>query len=147
MALLTVKYLKSDQKIAVPEKQTHGSGACDIKAHLKEPLTISAGQRAAVSTGISVEIPAGYILSVRPRSGLAINHGITMINSPGTIDSDFRGEIKILLINLGSQPYTIQNGERIAQLILEKSIEFEWLESDQLNQTKRGENGFGSTGR
>lgn len=147
MPPVNIKFQKLKNSVNAPVKQTSGAGAFDIKACLDEAVTLEPGQRTAIPTGIAVEIPHGYILSVRPRSGLAIHHGITMINSPGTIDSDFRGEVKILLVNLGNEAYTVENGERVGQLILEKSIEANWEECEQLNETSRGEKGFGSTGK
>ncbi len=146
--VVTVKFHRLETGVGLPERKSGGAGAYDIKAFLTEPLQLKPGERAAIPTGLKVEIPDGFILSVRPRSGLAINHGVTCINSPGTIDSDYRGEIKILTVNLGSEPFTVQKDERIAQLVLERAFQINWQEAqDDLAESERGENGFGSTGR
>jgi len=110
-------------------------------------VELKAGKHTIVPTGLFLEIPEGYEAQVRPRSGLAFKHGITVLNSPGTIDADYRGEIKVLLINLSENDFTIKNGERIAQMVFAKHEQAEWQESGQLNETKRGEGGFGSTGK
>jgi len=122
------------------------SGA-DIEAFISEPLVIKAGQRAIIPTGISLEIPEGYEAQIRPRSGLAINHGITVLNSPGTIDADYRGEVKIILINTGDTDFTINSGDRIAQIVFSPVIRAEFYPNARLSETDRGEGGFGSTGR
>lgn len=145
--MVRVGFHKLHPHVEMPSRQTPGSAGYDVKACLDAPAVLMPGERKAIATGIRVEIPAGFVLSVRPRSGLAINHGITMINSPGTIDPDFRGEIKVLMVNLGAEPFTINHGDRIAQILLEKCFEIDWAETDELEQTTRGENGFGSTGR
>jgi len=142
---LTIPIKRLDPSIILPEKKTPGAAAYDVRAWLGQPLVLNPGERHAIPTGLIMEIPEGFLISVRPRSGLAIEHGITMINAPGTIDSDFRGELKILTINLGDKPYTIENGDRIAQLLLERSLPLEWEEGEPGKST-RGENGFGSTG-
>lgn len=121
------------------------SGA-DIEAFLTEPLLIEAGQRAIVPTGITLEIPEGYEAQIRPRSGLAIRHGITVLNSPGTIDADYRGEVKIILINTGDTDFTIHPGDRIAQIVFSPVIRAEFYPNARLSETDRGEGGFGSTG-
>lgn len=144
---IRVTFYKCRHDVEIPGKQTPGSAGYDVKAFLEDSLVLLPGERRAVATGLRVEVPTGFVLSVRPRSGLAINHGVTMINSPGTIDSDYRGEIKILMVNLGSEPVTINHGDRIAQVLLEKCFEIDWNESNELEQTTRGEKGFGSTGR
>lgn len=133
--------------IPIPEYATTGSAGMDIRAALKEEITLKPNQIELIPTNISVEIPFGYELQVRPRSGLAFKHGIGVLNSPGTIDSDYRGEIKIILINLGKEDFTISPGERIAQLVLSKVYFAEMKESDELNDSKRGEGGFGHTGK
>lgn len=132
--------------IPVPEYATPGSAGMDIRAALEEELTLIPGQIDLIPTNISVEIPQGYEIQVRPRSGLAIKHGIGVLNSPGTIDSDYRGEIKIILINLSKEDFKISSGDRIAQLVLSKVYRAEMQESDELNNSKRGEGGFGHTG-
>jgi len=145
--VVRVAFQKLHENVEIPSRQTPGSAGYDIKAWLDEEVVLQPGQRRAIATGFRVEIPAGYVLSVRPRSGLAINHGVTMINSPGTIDSDFRGEVKVLMVNLGAEPFTVRSGDRIAQVLLERCFEIDWRESGELEQTTRGEMGFGSTGR
>lgn len=141
-----VKFQKTHPGVKLPFRQSAGSAGYDVTAFLDEEVKIARGEIIAIPTGLKVELPPEYMLSVRPRSGLALKHGITCINSPGTIDSDFRGEIKILLINAGPEDYVIHPGERIAQFILEPVLSIEWEESD-LSETSRGEGGFGSTGR
>ena len=145
MSSLIVKYKKKYPDVVLPQKESSGAAGYDIRAYLKEPIEIISGGRAAISTGLMVEVPENFVLSVRPRSGWAINKGITLVNSPGTIDSDFRGEIHILMINHGASAVTVHNGDRIAQLLLEKSYNIEWME-DTLAESERGEQGFGSTG-
>ena len=135
----------------------HGEGlplpryATDYAAGLDntsaEDLTLHPGERHAVATGFAIEIPHGYEVQVRPRSGLAIKHGITCLNTPGTIDSDYRGEIKVILINLGQEPFEIRRGERIAQMIPAPVLRADFVEAHELSETERGSGGFGSTGR
>lgn len=141
-----VKYQKMHPDVILPKRQSSGAAGYDVYAFLRQETIISKREILAIPTGLQVEIPSTHLISVRPRSGLAIKHGITCINSPGTIDSDFRGEIKILLINLGSKDYALKPNERIAQFLLEKVYTIDWQE-DQLRGTNRGEGGFGSTGR
>lgn len=133
----------------LPAYETAGSAGMDVRAAVpdREPVILAPGQRALVPTGLSVAIPEGYEIQVRPRSGLAAKHGLTCLNTPGTIDSDYRGEIKVILINLGAEPFTIQRGERIAQLVLAPVTRLVWSQADQLGETERGAGGFGSTGR
>ena len=121
----------------------------DVRAAVsqEEPILLQAGERAMIPTGLSVAIPQGYEIQVRPRSGLAAKHGLTCLNTPGTIDSDYRGEIKVILINLGQDAFTIQRGERIAQLVLAPVTQLAWIEVGALDETDRGAGGFGSTGR
>lgn len=133
--------------IPIPQYATAGSAGMDIRAALKFDLILQPGQTELVPTNISVEIPQGYEIQVRPRSGLAVKHGITILNSPGTIDSDYRGEMKIILINHGKKTYTITSGDRIAQLVLSKIYTAELEESNKLNDSDRGEGGFGHTGK
>jgi len=111
-----------------------------------EDVTLAPGARHAVATGLAVAIPPGYEIQVRPRSGLALKHGITVPNTPGTIDSDYRGELKVILINLGAEDFAIRRGDRIAQLVLSPVVRASWLKVDELDETQRGEGGFGSTG-
>ena len=135
--------------LSLPAYETDGSAGMDVRAAVPEdePVILAPGQRAMVPTGISTAIPEGYEIQVRPRSGLAAKHGLTCLNTPGTIDSDYRGEIKVILINLGDVPFTIQRGERIAQLVLAPVTQLLWEEADTLDETARGSGGFGSTGR
>lgn len=131
----------------LPEYATIGSSGLDIRANLTEPLILQPLQRVAVPTGIYVAIPQGYEIQVRPRSGLALNQGITCLNTPGTIDSDYRGEIKVLLINLSKETQIIVNADRIAQLVLQKVEPLQWIVTNTLHETDRGEKGFGHSGK
>ena len=130
-----------------PSYATEYSAGMDLKANTKEPITLNSLERAMVSTGLFIELPIGYEAQVRPRSGLAAKHGITVINSPGTIDADYRGEIKWLLVNLSTEPFVINPGERIAQMVVSRHEKVEWKEVESLEESERGEGGFGSTGR
>ena len=132
---------------SLPAYETIGSAGMDIRANLEEPVKLQSLQRTLIPTGLFIELPDGYEAQVRPRSGLAIKHGITCLNSPGTIDSDYRGEIKIILINLSNEEQTINHGERIAQMIIQPITKAEWTEVKILNESKRGEGGFGHTGK
>ena len=131
----------------VPAYETAGSAGMDIKAHLDRPMTLSPGERALVPTGLSIELPPGYEAQIRARSGLAYKHGIGLVNGVGTIDSDYRGEIGILLINWGDKPFVIEDGDRIAQMIVSRYETVEWDIATKLSQTDRGEGGFGHTGK
>jgi dUTP pyrophosphatase len=130
----------------LPAYETGGSAGMDLRANLEEPVKLAPLQRALIPTGLFIELPHGYEAQIRPRSGLAIKHGITCLNSPGTIDSDYRGEIKIILINLSNEEHTIQHGDRIAQMIIHQTIQAEWIGVKVLNESKRGAGGFGHTG-
>ena len=130
-----------------PAYATPLSAGMDLKAWLDAPLTLAPLQRTLVPTGLSIALPAGYEAQVRPRSGLAAKHGITVLNAPGTIDADYRGEIKVILVNLSDSAFVIQPGERIAQLVVARHERVEWEVCDTLDETTRGEGGFGSTGR
>jgi len=141
----TVKFRRLDASAALPQYMTPGAAGCDVTACLKEPQKIARGERVAVPTGLAFEIPPGYEIQVRPRSGLAFKKGLTVINAPGTIDSDYRGEVKILMVNLGEEPLEILPGDRIAQLILQRVEQIEWQEA-VLGTTDREAGGFGSTG-
>lgn len=129
-----------------PSYQTPDSAGMDLHAHLEQPLLLTPMQRTLVPTGIAIALPSGYEAQIRPRSGLALHHGITLLNSPGTIDADYRGEIKILLIHLGDTPYTIHPGERIAQMVISAYQRVEWQPVHELSLSLRGHGGFGSTG-
>ena len=132
---------------ALPDYATAGSSGMDIRANLSEPMTITPLQRALVPTGLFIELPRGYEAQIRPRSGLAMTHGITCLNTPGTIDADYRGEIKIILINLSQEPHVIQPGDRIAQMVIQKIERAVLLPADELNETERSAGGFGHTGK
>lgn len=131
----------------LPEYATLGSSGMDIRANLEEPMILEPSARALVPTGLFVEIPLGYEIQIRPRSGLAIKQGITCLNTPGTIDADYRGEIKVILINLSSEPQTLQPGDRIAQMVLQKVEQIQWVPATELAASDRGVGGFGSTGK
>lgn len=131
----------------LPEYATAGSSGMDVRADLTETITLQPLERQLIPTGIFVELPIGYEIQIRPRSGLAIKQGITCLNSPGTIDADYRGEIKVILINLSNEAVTIHHGDRIAQMVLQQVEQAEWMQVDIINETKRGEGGFGHTGK
>lgn len=131
----------------LPSYATEGSSGMDIRAFLKDSVELKPMERTLIPTGLFIELPQGYEAQIRPRSGLAIKQGITCLNTPGTIDADYRGEIKIILINLSGEIQSIQNGERIAQMVIQKVEHIYWLEADELKQTDRNEGGFGSTGK
>tara|TARA_B100001287_G_scaffold155857_1_gene131116 strand:- start:4377 stop:4775 length:399 start_codon:yes stop_codon:yes gene_type:complete len=131
----------------VPSYKTAGSAGMDIRANLTEPIILGPNQRKAVSTGLFLELPDNYEIQVRPRSGLALKNGISVLNSPGTIDSDYRGEISVILINCSNEDFVIKDGDRIAQIVLSKFETIEWSEVNTIKPTDRGSGGFGSTGR
>jgi dUTP pyrophosphatase len=135
---------KSDNPL--PEYATTGSAGMDIRANLDAPVTLQSLERYLVPTGLFIELPQGYEAQMRPRSGLAIKQGITCLNSPGTIDSDYRGELKVILVNLGKETQTIQHGDRIAQLVISRAEQANLILVQQLNETVRGAGGFGHTG-
>lgn len=132
---------------SLPEYATPLSAGVDLRANIDAPLTLQPLQRALVPTGLRIALPAGYEAQVRPRSGLAAKHGITVANAPGTIDADYRGEICVILINLSSEPFTVNDGERIAQMVIARHERAEWVPVDTLDETERGDGGFGHTGR
>jgi dUTP pyrophosphatase len=138
---------KEFEDIPLPDYSTEGSAGADIRAALFEQLIIQPGAVKMVPTNLMMEIPRGYELQVRPRSGLAAKHGIGVLNSPGTIDSDYRGEVKVILFNFGSEPFAVNRGDRIAQIILSKYERMTIVEKDELSESDRGEGGFGSTGK
>lgn len=129
-----------------PTYATPLSAGMDVRANIEKPITLAPLQRVLVPTGLYIALPEGYECQARPRSGLAVKHGITVLNSPGTIDADYRGELKTLLVNLSDTPFVIEPGERIAQLVVAKHEHVEWEEVEVLDETERGEGGFGSTG-
>jgi len=137
----------TENGVILPQYMTEEAAGMDVCAYIENEIILEPMKRAIIPTGIKMEIPFGYEIQVRPRSGLAAKYGITLLNTPGTIDSDYRGEIKIILINLGENSYTINNGERIAQLVLKKVYRAEIEIIDKLNDTKRNEGGFGHTGK
>ncbi len=141
-----VRRLEHAADLPLPAPASAGSSGSDLRAAISEPLTLAPGARVLVPTGLQLEIPAGLEAQVRPRSGLALRHGVTVLNSPGTIDSDYRGEVGVILVNLGSGPFTLRRGERIAQIVLQRVERAEWQESDELAGSERGESGFGSSG-
>ena len=142
-----VKRLPHSEGIDLPTYATDSSAGLDLRAAVDEPVVLAPGERRLIPTGLILEIPEGYEGQVRPRSGLAIRHGVTVLNSPGTIDADYRGEVKVILINLGEEPFTIRRGERIAQLIITPVTRAELIEVEEVTATARGDGGFGSTGR
>lgn len=132
---------------SLPNYQTIHSAGMDIRANISSAIELAPLEKKLVPTGLYIELPEGYEAQVRPRSGLAFKHGITVLNSPGTIDADYRGEIGVLLINLSNEPFTIENGERIAQMVIAKHEQASWIEVKELNETERGAGGYGSTGK
>ena len=130
----------------LPQYATALSAGVDLRANVSEPITLQPMQRVMVPTGLFIALPAGYEAQVRPRSGLALKKGITVLNSPGTIDADYRGEICIILINLSDEPFVINDGERIAQMVVARYEQAEWMEVEELTETERGAGGFGHTG-
>jgi dUTP pyrophosphatase len=130
----------------LPSYETSASAGMDLRAFIQESITLQPLERTIVTTGLFIELPIGYEAQIRPRSGLAYKNGITVLNSPGTIDADYRGEIGVILVNLSQQAFTVQNGERIAQMVISKHERAQWNETSELSNTNRGEGGFGSTG-
>ncbi|MGM5469200.1 dUTP diphosphatase [Flavobacteriaceae bacterium LMO-SS05] len=142
---MTIKIINKSNH-ALPNYETIASAGMDLRANLSEPRILKPLERSIVGTGLFIELPIGYEAQVRPRSGLAAKKGITVLNTPGTIDADYRGEIGVILVNLSNEDFIIENGERIAQLIVSKHERAEWVEVKELSETSRGEGGFGSTG-
>lgn len=145
MDTLKVKIINRSRH-QLPTYATALSAGMDVRASLDAPVELAPGERRLIPTGLYIALPAGYECQVRPRSGLALRHGITLVNTPGTIDADYRGEIGVILINLGQEPFTIADGERIAQLVVKRYERVEWEPVESLDATARGEGGFGSTG-
>lgn len=139
--------IKTTSKHPLPQYQTAEAAAFDLTASLGAPVELEPLGRALVPTGLYMELPLGYEAQVRPRSGLAYNHGISIVNAPGTIDADYRGEWKVLLVNLSNEPYTVHDGDRIAQVVVAKCERVEWELVEELGETRRGSSGFGHTGR
>ena len=148
MSEVKVKLLPLEHAVGLqlPTYATEKSAGMDLTAALEEALEIGPGDRALIPTGLSIALPDGHEAQIRPRSGLAVKHGITVLNTPGTIDADYRGEISVILINHGKEPFTIERGMRIAQMVVEKFEHVEWDVVESLEETERGEGGFGSTG-
>jgi dUTP pyrophosphatase len=146
MTVVPIVRLPHGIDLDLPAYATEHAAGLDLMAAVSEPVTIAAGKRAMVPTGIAIALPVGFEAQVRPRSGLAAKHGITVLNSPGTIDADYRGEIKVILINLGEIDFLVEPKSRIAQLIVAPVMQIRWDEVDSLPETARGEGGFGSTG-
>ena len=137
----------NESRHALPAYQTSLSAGLDLRANLETAISLKPLQRALIPTGLFIELPAGFEAQIRPRSGLAYKHGVTVLNSPGTIDADYRGEIKVLLVNLSEETFLIEDGERIAQMVVAKHETVNWLETAQLSETERGAGGYGSTGK
>lgn len=142
---MTVKIINNSRH-ALPAYETGSSAGMDLRANISEAITLKPLERAIVKTGLFIELPVGYEAQVRPRSGLAAKKGITVLNSPGTIDADYRGEIGVILVNLSNEAFTIENGERVAQLVIARHEHISWKEVEVLEETTRGAGGFGSTG-
>jgi dUTP diphosphatase len=144
---IQVRRLPHNQDLPLPVYATEGSAGMDLLAAVGEPVTIAPGHRVLIPTGLAIALPSGYELQVRPRSGLALRHGIVLPNSPGTIDEDYRGEIQVIVLNAGSEPFVVERGTRIAQAVLAPVVRVAWEEVADLDVTRRNEGGFGSTGR
>ena len=140
-------FVQNNSDFELPQYATSASAGVDLKAAIKEAITLAPLERSLVPTGLKIALPKGYEAQVRPRSGLAAKHGITVLNSPGTIDADYRGEIGVILVNLSQTPFTIHPGERIAQLVMAQFEQIQWEETQELSKTDRGTGGFGSTGK
>lgn len=134
-------------KHSLPEYATALSAGMDLRANIDEPVTLRPLQRSLIPTGIYIQLPEGYEAQIRPRSGLAVKHGISIVNSPGTIDADYRGEIRVILVNLSDEDFIINDGERICQMVIARHTRVEWLQVDDLDETERGSGGFGHTGK
>ena len=137
----------NESRHALPAYQTSLSAGLDLRANLENPVSLKPLQRALIPPGLFLELPASFEAQIRPRSGLAYKHGITVLNSPGTIDADYRGELKVLLVNLSEEEFLIADGERVAQMVIAKHETVSWLEATELSETERGAGGYGSTGK
>ncbi|RLD90824.1 MAG: dUTP diphosphatase [Bacteroidetes bacterium] len=137
----------NESKHPLPQYETIASAGMDLRANLDKPVEMAPLQRVLIPTGLYMELPVGYEAQVRPRSGMAVKHGITVLNTPGTIDADYRGEVRVILVNLSNDSYTINDGDRIAQMIISAHVQAHWEEVDVLNETARGAGGFGHTGK
>ncbi|MEG0033411.1 MAG: dUTP diphosphatase [Mucinivorans sp.] len=147
MVATQVKIINRSGYADLPHYETSLSAGMDLRAAIVEPITLRPMERALIPTGLFVELPASYEMQIRPRSGLAAKHGVTVLNSPGTIDADYRGEIKVILVNLSAVDFVINGGERIAQAVVARHERVEWCVVETLSDTSRGEGGFGSTGK
>jgi dUTP pyrophosphatase len=134
-------------KHELPSYATNAAAGMDLRANIDEPIVLKSLQRTLVATGLFIELPVGYEAQIRPRSGLAFKNGLTVLNSPGTIDADYRGEVKVILVNLSTDEFVINDGERVAQMVIAKHEQAEWIEVEMLEESARGEGGFGSTGK
>jgi len=143
---IAIKRLPSSEGLALPHYATEGAAGADLHAAIRDPVTLAPGERALLPSGLAMAIPAGWEAQVRPRSGLALKHGVTVLNTPGTIDSDYRGEVGVILINHGDVPFTVERGDRIAQVGFAPVAQPNLLEVETLPETERGDGGFGSTG-
>ena len=143
---MNIKIINKSQH-ALPNYETIASAGMDLRANLESPIALKPLERAIVKTGLFIELPEGFEAQIRPRSGLAFKYGLTVLNSPGTVDADYRGEIKVLLVNLSKEPFTIEDGERIAQMIVAKHEQISWESTESLSDTERGAGGYGSTGK
>ena len=144
---MKINIKKLDERAVIPQYQSKQAAGCDLCAVLDEPVTLRSLERKLIPTNLSIELPVGYEAQVRPRSGLALKHGVTVLNTPGTIDADYRGNVGVILVNLSNEPYTVQPGERIAQLVIAKHEHVEFNEVNELSETERGAGGFGSTSK
>lgn len=145
--LIAVRRLRRPaDELPLPSYQSADAAGMDLLADIDAPVPLRPGERALVPTGLAVEIPPGFEAQIRPRSGLALRHGVTLLNSPGTIDADYRGEVRVLLVNLGTTDYIVQRGDRIAQMVVAPVTRAEWHEVEELGKTARGQGGFGHTG-
>lgn len=144
---VSIKRLRPAADIPLPTYMTSHSAGMDLYADIRDEITLNPGERSLVPTGIAISLPDGYEAQIRPRSGLALKFGVTLVNSPGTIDADYRGEIGVIMINLGIEPFTVKRGERVAQMVVARYQRVQWDELDDLDETLRGTGGFGHTGR
>ena len=143
---VSIQQLPHAKGLNLPKYATEQSAGVDLEAAIQSPITLKPGERQLIATGLAIALPQGFEAQVRPRSGLAAKNGVTVLNSPGTIDADYRGEIKIILVNLGQENFVIERGMRIAQMVIAPCLQVQWQETEQLDETTRGAGGFGSTG-
>ena len=145
MEHITVKII-NESSYPLPEYETHSAAGMDVRANITEPVTLGPLERTLIPTGLKMQLPQGYECQIRPRSGLALKHGISLVNTPGTVDADYRGEIGIIVINLSNEPYTITPGERIAQMVIKEYVHVKWEPVKRIDTTERGDGAFGHTG-